>query len=75
MATHDVTITRMPRRLVGSNDIIFEIRENRQKLGDLRVSQGNLYWLPTGRKYGRILEWNQLTDVFKRNGRSRKYTY
>jgi len=75
MATHDVTITRMPRRLVGSNDIIFEIRENRQKLGDLRVSQGNLYWLPAGRKYGRILEWNQLTDVFTRNGRRRKYTY
>ncbi len=75
MATHDVSITRMPRRLVGSNDIIFEIREDRQKLGDLRVSQGNLYWLPTARNFGYILEWNQLTEVFTRNGRRRRYTY
>ena len=75
MATHDVTITRMPRRLVGSNDIIFEIGGDRQKLGDLRVSQGNLYWLPTARSLGHILEWNQLTEVFTRNGRKRRYTY
>jgi len=29
--------------LAGANDIVFEIKENEIKPGDLKVSQGNLF--------------------------------
>jgi len=75
MARHQVTITRIPRMLVGGNDIVFEVKENETKLGDLRVSQGNLFWLPTGHNIGRVLEWTQFDQIAKEHGRRRRYIY
>ena len=43
MACHRVTIMNIPRMLAGANDIVFEIKENEIKIGDLKVSQGNLF--------------------------------
>ena len=56
MARHRVTITSIPRMLVGANDIVFEIKENEIKPGDLKVSQGNLFWLPSDHNIGRVLK-------------------
>ena len=75
MATHDVTIIKMPRLLIGGNDIFFEVKEDGVKLGDLRVSQGNLHWVPTGRTYGYTLEWYQLTEIASEHGRRERYSY
>lgn len=75
MARHQVTITRIPRTLIGGNDIVFEVKENEAKLGDLRVSQGNLFWLPTGHNIGRVLRWTQFDQLAKKHGRRRRYTY
>jgi len=43
MARHRVAIASIPRMLAGADDIVFEIKENEIKLGDLKVSQGNLF--------------------------------
>jgi len=43
MACHRVAITSIPRVLAGADDIVFEIKENEIKPGDLKVSQGNLF--------------------------------
>ena len=75
MATHDVTITKLPRLLIGGNDIFFEVKEDGIKLGDLRVSQGNLHWVPAGRIYGYTLEWSQLTEIGSAYGRRERYIY
>ena len=72
---HDVTITGMPRFLIGGNDIVFEVRENQNKLGDLRISQGNLHWVPVGCSYGYTLAWSQLGEIAKEQGKREKYTY
>ena len=72
---HDVTITRMPRLLIGGNDIVFEVREDQSKLGDLRISQGNLHWVPVGCSFGYTLRWDQLDSIAKEQGRREKYTY
>lgn len=61
--------------LVGGNDIVFEVKENETKLGDLRVSQGNLFWLPTGHKFGHVLEWTQFDQLAREHGKRRRYTY
>jgi len=65
----------LPRLLIGGNDIFFEVKEDGIKLGDLRVSQGNLHWVPSGNVYGYTLEWNQLTEVTREFGRREKYIY
>ena len=75
MARHQITITRIPRMLVGGNDFVFEVKENEAKLGDLRVSQGNLFWLPAGHNIGRVLEWTQFAQLAGKHGKRRRYTY
>lgn len=74
MATHDVTITKMPHLLIGGNDVFFEVREDGKKLGELRVSQGNLHWVPADHVYGHTLEWRQFDEIAKEQGRREKYT-
>ena len=75
MSTHDVTITRIPRLLMGGNDVVFEIRKGQNKLGNLRISQGNLHWVPVGCVYGYTLDWSQLDEIAKEQGSREKYTY
>ena len=73
MSRHQVTITDIPRMIVGANDVIFEVRENDAKLGDIKVSQGNLFWLSGGHNIGRVLEWNQFAALADKYGRKRRY--
>ena len=75
MASHQVTITRIPRMLVGANDIVFEVKENDVKLGDLRVSQGNVFWLPSGHTIGRVLQWSQFAQLIEEHGRRKRYKF
>ena len=74
MPTHDVMITGIPRLLIGGNDVVLEIREGQNKLGDLKISQGNLHWVPVGCVYGYTLGWSQLDRIAKEQGRREKYT-
>ena len=73
MASYQVTITNIPRMIVGANDVVFEVREDNEKLGDLKVSQGNLFWLPSGYNYGQILEWSQFAQLAEEYGRRKRY--
>ena len=73
MSRHQTTIIDIPRMIIGANDVIFEARENDVKLGDLKVSQGNLFWLSSGHTIGRVLEWNQLAELADKYGRKRRY--
>jgi len=75
MASHQVTITNIPRMIVGANDIVFEVKESNIKLGDLKVSQGNLFWLPSGHNFGRVLKWSQFAQLAEEHGKRRRYTY
>ena len=73
MSRHQIIITDIPRMIVGANDVIFEVRENDVKLGNLKVSQGNLFWLSSGHNIGRVLEWNQFAELAEKYGRKRRY--
>ena len=75
MATHDVTLIRMPRLLIGGNDIFFEVREDGSKLGELRISQGNMHWVPSDHVFGHTLEWRQFAEIAVEQGRREKYSY
>ena len=69
MASHQVTITKIPRMIVGAEDIVFEVRENNVKLGDLQVSQGNLSWLPSTHTVGHELQWSQFAELAEEYGK------
>jgi len=59
--------------IVGANDIVFEVRENNIKPGDLEVSQGNLFWLPSGYNFGRVLHWSRFAQLAEEYGKRRRY--
>ncbi len=69
MAQHRVEFA-VPKRPLAHKDIEFEVWRNGKKFGELRVSQGNVVWLPADRTYGHWLTWQKL-DKAIRNGLSR----
>lgn len=74
MASHQVAVTYMPKMVVGACDTVFEVREDFVKLGDLKVSQGNIYWLPSNCTIGYELQWGQFAQLAKEHGKRVKHS-
>jgi len=75
MAEHSLAITKTPRLDVGKSDVIFEIRKGRKTFGHLKVSRGNVVWIPKDFTYGYALHWDQLEELAKEHGGRRRYTF
>jgi len=75
MAEHTITITKTPRLTVGKSDVIFEIQKGRKRFGHLKISRGNVVWIPKDLTYGYALEWRQLEELAKEHGRRGRYKY
>ncbi len=56
---------------VKNRDVIFEIRDNDGKLGELRVSRGSLEWRPANHTYGFHLDWPQFDRLLREQGTRR----
>jgi hypothetical protein len=65
----------VPKRPLAYKDIEFEVWRNGSKFGELRVSQGNVVWIPSDKSYGRWLSWEKLDELARANGRRRKVKY
>jgi hypothetical protein len=59
---HEVDFT-IPWCNLGKADVVFQIRGEEGKIGELRVSRGSLVWYPKNNKYGRKIVWSQFDDV------------
>jgi hypothetical protein len=69
MATHLISM-KQPKEVVLGKDVIFSIKRDGQKLGELHVSKGNLEWVPAGSKVKTYrLRWSQVAALFEDNGR------
>jgi len=69
MATHSISM-KQPKEVVLGKDVIFSIKRDGQKLGELHVSKGNLEWVPAGSKVKTYrLRWSQVAALFEDNGR------
>ena len=75
MARRKVAIVSIPRMLVGANDIVFEIKESEIKSGDLKVSQGGLFWLPSGYNIARVLKWSHFARLAEEYGERRRILF
>lgn len=68
MAQHKVRFN-LPSRPLSHADVIFSVREDGEKFGELRISQGALVWFPRNKKIGYRLSWKKLDELFQSEGR------
>ncbi len=61
---------KVPKMQVLNSDVEFTIREDDRLLGRLKVSQGNLEWIPAGNSVKRyVVKWRDLSDVMQEAGK------
>ena len=49
-----------PGMSLGRNDVVFNIVNNHEKIGELRISKGAPVWFPAKAKKGFRLSWSRL---------------
>lgn len=67
MAQHDVKV-RAPELTVTGSDFEFHVTRDGEKFGTLRVSKGNVQWVPVNWRRARKLSWKQFDEVMKEEG-------
>jgi hypothetical protein len=70
MPRHDVEMKIPTSKVVLHADVVFEVRSDDEKLGELHVSQGGVDWYPRSSKKPRTLRWEQF-DQLMEEGRLR----
>jgi hypothetical protein len=70
MAQHQVNFN-LPSRPLSFADVIFSVRENDEKFGELRISQGTLVWFPRNKQIGYRMTWKKLDALFQEQGSRR----
>jgi hypothetical protein len=63
--THDVEMSIPTTKVVLHADVVFEVRSDGEKLGELRISKGTLDWAPSSAKIPIRMTWEQF-DRFMR---------
>jgi hypothetical protein len=64
---HDVTFT-IPARSLGKEDVEFEVRNEGELIGVLKISKGAVVWRPKSYSYEYKLRWRQFDAVMQENG-------
>jgi hypothetical protein len=65
MPAHDVEMSIPTTKVVLHADVVFEIRSDDEKLGELRVSQGSIDWYPSNAKIPVKLSWEQFDRLMR----------
>ena len=69
---HTVTFD-LPRRVLGKQDVVFEVFEDGELLGKLKVSKGAVVWNPAWGKRGYRVSWTTFDSLMKERGRKGIY--
>jgi hypothetical protein len=56
---HDVEMSIPTTKMVLHADVVFEVRSDEEKLGDLHVSQGSIDWYPRNARQPTTMTWEQ----------------
>ena len=65
MPSHDVEMSIPTTKVVLHADVVFEIRSDDEKLGELRVSNGSIDWYPALARIPVKLTWEQFDRVMR----------
>jgi hypothetical protein len=68
MPKHDVTFT-LPWRPLGKEDVVYEIRQDGELFGTLKVSKGAVVWRPAHKKLAYRLSWDGFDHAATQHGR------
>jgi hypothetical protein len=63
MAHHDVEMSIPTTKMVLHADVVFEVRSDDEKLGELRISQGTIDWIPRRAQIPVSLTWEQFDRI------------
>jgi hypothetical protein len=62
---HDVEMSIPTTKMVLHADVVFEVRSDEEKLGDLHVSQGSIDWYPRNARQPTTLSWEQFDRLMQ----------
>ncbi|MFN8036148.1 MAG: hypothetical protein U0V73_09470 [Acidimicrobiia bacterium] len=65
MPKHDVDMKVPTTKMVLNADVVFEVRSDAQKFGELRVSKGGIDWYPANAQIPAKLTWEQLDRLMQ----------
>ncbi|MGZ4676598.1 MAG: hypothetical protein ACXVJ7_18880 [Acidimicrobiia bacterium] len=65
MPRHDVEMSIPTTKMVLHADVVFEVRSDGEKIGELRVSQGTIDWYPRSAHHGVSLTWEQFDQLME----------
>ncbi len=65
MPKHDVEMSIPTTKMVLHADVVFEVRSDEEKLGDLHVSQGSIDWYPRNARQPTSLTWEQFDRLMQ----------
>ena len=65
MPRHDVEMKIPTSKVVLHADVVFEVRSDGEKLGELRVSQGAIDWCPGNAQGAAKLRWEQFDRLME----------
>lgn len=71
MAEHTVDF-EVPSRPLGNNDIVFDVRGNGLKVGELKISKGGVLWRPAGQRASFSMRWGKFDRLMQDHGRERR---
>jgi len=57
-----------PRHEVTKSDVTFVVKRNNRKLGELRVSKGNLQWYTGNGRRPYQISWKLFDEIMKKGG-------
>ena len=64
MATHKITFT-LPQREIENEDVVFNIFEDGEKFGTVKISKGAIEWIPKKHKKPYKLGWKSFDKAIK----------
>ena len=65
MPRHDVEMSIPTSKVVLHADVVFEVRSDGEKLGELRVSQGGIDWRPGNAQIPAKLTWERFNRIME----------
>ena len=63
---HEVLFKYPNGRILGNSDIVFEIKDDNELLGRLKISRGSLIWEEKGKKLEHEISWKQFSNYMKK---------
>ena len=64
---HSVQMVETKHKIT-NRDVIFSVRRGSKKLGELRVSKGNLVWITGNGRYVNYITWKDFDAIMTKGG-------